>query len=48
MIDFSLMIQLCHSAMWEYFDPQGPWQKVLTDPKKFLYTLQVDPEKSRD
>ena len=36
------------SSLWEYFDLQGPWQKVLTDLKKSLYTLQADPEKSRD
>ena len=36
------------SLLWEYFDLQGPWQKVLTDHKKSLYTLHVDPEKSRD
>ena len=34
--------------MWEYFDLQGPWQKVLTDLKKSLYAIQADPEKSRD
>ena len=46
---------ICHhyvfsnvSSLWEYFDLQGPWQKVLTDLKKSLYTLQADPEKSRD
>ena len=36
------------SSLWEYFDLQGPWQKVLTELKKSLYTLQADPEKSRD
>ena len=36
------------SSLWEYFDHQGPWPKVLTDLKKSLYTLQADPEKSRD
>ena len=36
------------SSLWEYFLLQGPWQKVLTDHKKSLYTLQADPEKSRD
>ena len=36
------------SSLWEYFDLQGPWRKVLTDLKKSLYTLQADPEKSRD
>ena len=36
------------SSLWEYFYLQGPWQKVLTDLKKSLYTLQADPEKSRD
>ena len=36
------------SSLWEYFDLQGPWHKVLTDLKKSLYTLQADPEKSRD
>ena len=30
------------SSLWEYFDLQGPWRK------KSLYTLQADPEKSRD
>ena len=32
----------------EYFDITGPWRKVLADLKKSLYTLQADPEKSRD
>ena len=36
------------SSLWEYFGLQGPWQKVLTDHKMYLYTLQADPEKSRD
>ena len=36
------------SSLWEYFDLQGPWRKVLADLKKSLYTLQADPEKSRD
>ena len=36
------------SSPWEYFDLQGPWKKVLTYHKKSLYTLQADPEKSRD
>ena len=36
------------SSLWEYFDLQRPWQKVLTDLKKSPYTLQADPEKSRD
>ena len=36
------------SSLWEYFDLQGPWKKVLTYHKKSLYTVQADPEKSRD
>ena len=35
-------------CVWEYFDLQGQWKKVLTDLKKSLYTLQADPKKSRD
>ena len=30
------------SSLWEYFDLQGPSHK------KSLYTVQTDPEKSRD
>ena len=36
------------SSLWEYFDLQGPWKKVLTYLKKSLYTIQADPEKSRN
>ena len=45
---FSLLCVLNMSSPWENFDLKGPWQKVLTDHKKSLYTLQADPEKSRD
>ena len=36
------------SSLWEYFDLEGPWQKVMMGHKKSHYTLQADPEKSRD
>ena len=34
------------SQLWEYFDLQGHW--TVGDLKKYLYTLQADPEKSWD
>ena len=34
------------SQLWNYFDLQGHW--TVGDLKKYLYTLQADPEKSWD
>ena len=44
----SMLVAFDYSPLCVFECVQGPWQKVLTDLKKSLYTLQADPEKSRD